>query len=225
MPTRFAAPHKGTRWRPTPVFHSESGLVCRPTDVLAKFASCRHQRPTAGLSVRSLAVQRSLSRNEPSESRTRIRHRRVSNPRAAEWTPVRGRRISLNPTACEDLDGRPIRHKRAVRASLKHTCEFGPVKATRFTFKSGFSGRPYLPGNVGDMIFEGTAVALSRITPVVFGNELFHAPLLRMRWKTESLSREAAPMIANPPAIFSGLVQPFRLNVVVHWTISVVLAI
>jgi hypothetical protein len=32
-------------------------------------------------------------------------------------------------------------------------------------------------------------------------------------------------MIANPPAIFGGLLHPFGLDVVAHWTISIVLPI
>ena len=49
------------------------------------------------------------------------------------------------------------------------------------------------------MIFERTPGSLSRIAPVVLGNELFQPPFLGTCWRARSLSPETAPLIADLP--------------------------
>jgi hypothetical protein len=217
--------HIGMRWHPIPIFQCGSTLVCRPADSLARFASCRQQTRTASLSAQILVVQLLSSISEPNERRTRIPHRKVSIPREGGQVPIHGLAISLNSPTREDDHGRAICYKRAVRLSLKNCCEFVPIKSVDLAFKSSFSGRPYLPRNMRDVIFDATTGSLRRITPVVFGNELFQTPLLRLCRNAYSLSREGAPVIADLPLILGPLVQLFRFNVVPHRKVFIVLPI
>ena len=75
------------------------------------------------------------------------------------------------------------------------------------------------------MIFERTTRSLSRITPVVFGNELFQTPFPRTGRIASSLSPEATPLVANLPLILGAFVQSPRLNAVPHRMVSIILPI
>jgi hypothetical protein len=71
---------------------------------------------------------------------------------------------------------------------MQNVGEIIPIKSAGVSFKSSVRGRPHLPRGMRDVIFEATADSSSRVTPVVFGDELFQTPLLRIRWQTHSLS-------------------------------------
>jgi hypothetical protein len=76
-----------------------------------------------------------------------------------------------------------------------------------------------------DVIFEATAASSSRVTPVVFGDELFQTPLLRIRWQTYSLSREPAPLVAKLPLILGCPAHTFCLNATPHRKVCIVLPV
>jgi len=76
-----------------------------------------------------------------------------------------------------------------------------------------------------DVIFEATTASLSRITPIVFGDELFQTRLLRIYWNAYGLRREPAPLVANLPLVLGRLAQPLRPNAVPHRKIYVVLTV
>ena len=120
---------------------------------------------------------------------------------------------------------RAIRHERAIRASLQNVGEIIPIKSAGVSFKSSVSGCPHLPWGVRNVIFDGTAASLSRVTPVVFGDELFQTPLLRIRWQTHSLSREPAPLLAKLPLILGCPTHTFCFNAVPHRKVFIVLPV
>jgi len=76
-----------------------------------------------------------------------------------------------------------------------------------------------------DVVFKAPAGSLSRIAPVVFGDELFQAALLRMGWKANRLSKNLAPPVTDSPLIPSRLVQPVCPNSMPHRTAGIVLAV
>jgi hypothetical protein len=161
------------------------------------------------------AVQLLSSRNEPNESKPAsaiVKYQTLM----AELIPIHDLTISLNFIAREDYDRRAICYERTVRTSLKSGCEFAPIKKAGITFKSSLGSRPYLPGDMRDVIFDAATGSLRRITPIVFGDELFQTPLLRMRWKVDGLGRDPAPLAGNLPLILGCHIQIIRLNAVLH---------
>src|SRR5215831_7849848 len=118
-------------------------------------------------------------------NRTHILCRKVSIPYAVQRTPSHGPTMSLNSIAPEDDNRRTIGHKRAVRASLNNFCKFASIKNARVTSKFCFYHLPHLPRWMRYVIFDATITtsSLSRITPVVFGDELFQASLFGISWK------------------------------------------
>ena len=148
-----------------------------------------------------------------------------SHPGSAGSEPLRDLAKSFDSIASEDDDRRAIGHECAVGASLKNLPEFASVETAGVPFKSGGTGRPHLPRDMRDMIFEATAVPLSRIAPVVFSDELLETARLGMLWSAYGSSRESAPSAVNPPPIFSRLFKLLCLNVVLHWKACVILAV
>ncbi|MFZ1053169.1 MAG: hypothetical protein WAN41_21000, partial [Candidatus Sulfotelmatobacter sp.] len=140
----------------------------------------------------------------------------VSNLREEERLPIHVSEISLNPITPEDDDRRAICHERAVRASLNNRSKLVPIKRAGVPLKSSGSGRAHLPRDMRDMIFEATTGSLTRIAPVVFGDELFQTPPSWMFWRANGLSRDLAPPAVNLPLIRSRLAQSFRLDAVLH---------
>jgi hypothetical protein len=59
----------------------------------------------------------------------------------------------------------------------------------------------------------------------VFSNELLQSPLLRTLRRAYSPSSEPAPLVADPPLIFSRLSKFLGLNVVPHRKACIVLAV
>ena len=108
---------------------------------------------------------------------------------------------------------------------MKSGREFASIENAAITFKSSFGSRPHLPGHMRDVIFDAATGSLSRITPIVFGDELFQTPLLRMRWKVDGLGREPAPLATNLPLILDGHTQIIRLNAVLHRKADIVFPI
>src|SRR5215471_16373269 len=141
--------------------------------------------------------------------------------------PIHGLTTSLNSIALEDDDRRAIGDKRAVWASLNNCCEFASTKSARVTFKFCFHRCPHLPRWMRYVIFDATTTtgSLSRITPVVFGDELFQTSLFGMCWKAYRLSREPTPLLANLPLILDCLIRPSQLNAVPHWKTGIVLPV
>ena len=139
--------------------------------------------------------------------------------------PIHDPTISLNSIAREDYDRRAICHERTVRTSLKNGGEFAPIESAGITFKSSFGSRPYLPGDMRDVIFDAATGSLSRIAPIVFGDELFQTPLLRMGWKVDGLGREPAPLATNLPSILGYHTQVIRLNAMLHRKVRIVFSV
>ena len=61
--------------------------------------------------------------------------------------------------------------------------EFVSVEVASVAGKFSVGGGPDFPGDVGDVIFDGAAVRLARISPIVFGDELFEAAFNGQRWR------------------------------------------
>jgi len=108
---------------------------------------------------------------------------------------------------------------------VKNRPEFASVKGAGVPFESRIRGCPHLPGEMRDVVFDTTTRALSRITPVVFGDELFQTSFPRTCWITHSLSREPAPLIAGLPLILGRSPQLASLNAVFHRKASIVFAV
>jgi hypothetical protein len=75
------------------------------------------------------------------------------------------------------------------------------------------------------MIFETATTPPSRITPVVFRDELLQASLLRMRWKPGGLGGKVAPLAVDLPTILYDFCQFPRLDAVPHREVRIVLAV
>jgi len=67
--------------------------------------------------------------------------------------------------------------------------QFFSVKLFGFTLEAGIEGGPYHPRRVCNLILDAAAIALARVSPIVFSNEL----LLRTRFGKHkvALHREA----------------------------------
>ncbi|MFZ0954031.1 MAG: hypothetical protein WAN17_17300 [Candidatus Sulfotelmatobacter sp.] len=131
----------------------------------------------------------------------------------------------MNFVAPENYDRRAVGHESTVGASLKNCHELIAIKIAGISFKASGSGCPYLPREMRDMIFETATASLGRITPVVFGDVLLQASLLRMLRKACGLSRKLAPLAVDLPPILSRLSRSLRLKVMFHREAGVVLAV
>ena len=133
--------------------------------------------------------------------------------------------VSLDSIAPEDDDGGAIRHERTVGLPLKNCSELATIKSASVPFKSSRSGRPHLPWHMRDVVFDATTRSLSRIAPVVFGDELFQTPVLRKFGKAYGSGRELAPPVANLPSVLGRIPERFCLEMMLHRETHIVLAV
>jgi len=146
-----------------------------------------------------------------------------SHPGSAGSGPLRDLAKSLDSLGSEDDNRRAVGHEGAVGASLKNLPEFASVETAGVPFKSCGSSRPHQPRDMRDIIFDAMTALLSRIAPVVFSDELLQTPRLGMLWSAYGSSRQPAPLVVNPPLIFSCFSKLLCLNVVPHWKACVIL--
>ena len=225
MPTRFDGPHRDRRWRPILISRSGSTRVCRPGGSRTGFLRCYRPKRSASLSVQNLVATGLFAKDEPSDNRIHIRRRKVSIPREADWNPVSSPILSLNFVAPEDDDRRTIRHERAIGQPLENYCQFASVESARITLECRFRRRTNLPSRVRYAIFERFSAPLSCITPIVFGDELFHAPLPSVCRLADGPRGKRAPFLAHLPSIFRRPVRAFRFNPVLHRKVYILLPV
>jgi hypothetical protein len=175
--------------------------------------------------VQSLVAPLPFSKDEPSDNRIRIRRRKVSSPREAGQGPIHVVAVSLNSVAPEDEDGRAISHERAIGTPLENCCQFASINGARVTFKFCLRGRPHFPRRMRYVIFDTLTASLSRITPVVFGDELFQTALWRMCWMADCLRGEPAPLTADLPLILRRFIHSFSFNAVLHRKMYIVFSV
>src|ERR1700722_8832215 len=76
-----------------------------------------------------------------------------------------------------------------------------------------------------DVIFDGAAVWLARISPIVLGDELFWASFRGQGRLSSCVPLQLAPLVPRSPGILHFQVWLFGVDAMGHWTANVIFAV
>src|SRR5258708_34117258 len=84
---------------------------------------------------------------------------------------------------------------------------------------------PDFPGYVRDVIFHGAAAGLTRVSPVVLGDELFEASFRGQRRRSAGMRLKFATLISRSPRIFRFHFGVFRKYAMGHQPANVIFVV
>ena len=179
MPTISFLPRTNTRPLRCGIDRPASKREYRSTHFLLERGGDRPRTKTANLQWQIRVVLGPSSRNLPIACRIRMSYRRGPNRSPAALALRSVDRSSCDYRSFENDDGRAIGKKRRRGFAFEDARQFRAVFGSRIASQERFYARPYLPNRMGNLIFEASATPLSRVAPVVFGDELFQTFLCR----------------------------------------------